>query len=926
LHGFRLHGPLNSANLRQAFRLLASTQPLLRARFSHFQGQLRLLTDLSSSEMEFFDLRDLDREECTEELEWLMQDYLNQPFDMARGPLLRGYCFLLSAQESVALFVTHDSLFNARCGNLLMRELLTLYINHADQGTVLADTAVVLCGDAMLPDHEVGFSELFHDLPDIPKLPIDRTRIAGHTLPGTRIRQSIAAPQTHVLRRLAQDCQVSLEAVLLALCHVLLYGYSGESDLLIAMPLFGRKGSAITSPMIGPQERLGLLRNRADGNGDFRVLLEAMQTQFDALCSRPLPDSEQVREELRQRYQRELPCLLSFDYQQAPQGLSGGGIDVEPMDIDGCQVQFDWEFTVTDLGDQGLQVALAYSPELYSAASLEVVLGHWLALLESACDDVNQRVSALLQAIKRPCAAQSAASAQAAPFTRADLGQTLYQRFSQIVRTHSRQLALKDGQEALTYAELDTRVGQVAAAILHQAPVSCQRLAILLDQGIDAITAVLAALRAGITYVPLDVHYPQHRIELILADAEVGAILTDLAHLPMALGLVGDAIPIIRMDGESPLWPSTPPPPPCSPDAAAYIIYTSGSSGRPKGVVQSHRNVLHAIRAYSNMLLIGHGDHCSMLPSYSVDAGVMDLFGALLNGATLYPLNLRQRNLQELSHWLAEESISIYHSTPTVFRYFIASLAPGQMCPSVRALVLGGEMVNRADFTAFKGHFDASALFINLYGATEASFTLKQVMHRHSPAPRSLIPAGVPVEDVQVILLDETDGEAPIIGEIAIAAPFIALGYWRQPELSARVFPLDERSGRRIYRTGDLGRWLADGSLEVLGRRDFQVKIRGYRVELGEIEQTLAQHPQISKCAVVPRQSPDGDNQLLAFCVATDREKPPAEAELRRHLQRDLPDFMLPALFLLRAELPMTATRKIDRKALMQAAQEMAWS
>src|SRR5690606_19962160 len=331
--------------------------------------------------------------------------------------------------------------------------------------------------------------------------------------------------------------------------------------------------------------------------------------------------------------------------------------------------------------------------------------------------------------------------------------------------------------------------------------------------------------------------------------------------------------------------------------------------GRPKGVVQSQRNVLHHIRTYASRLRITPHDRLSLLAAYGFDAAVMDIFGALLSGATLYPIDLRGEDANELPRLIERHGITVLHSTPTVFRHLTSQLTGAENLSAVRLVVLGGEAATRHDLELFRRHFGPQARLINGYGPTECTLALQHVLdHAGEPARTTTggLPIGRAVEGVRVLLLDQAGEpvETYAAGEIVLRSPYVALGYWKQPELTAAQFvtdPSGSEPGVRLYRTGDRARWLPDGTLEFLGRIDQQVKVRGYRIEPAEIETVLASTSGVS-AAVVLAVTAEGSlatsgtaEALIAFVVPVSADEPVHTDELRRALQARLPRFMLPA-------------------------------
>ncbi|MCX6581866.1 MAG: amino acid adenylation domain-containing protein [Candidatus Aminicenantes bacterium] len=460
--------------------------------------------------------------------------------------------------------------------------------------------------------------------------------------------------------------------------------------------------------------------------------------------------------------------------------------------------------------------------------------------------------------------------------------------------------------------------------------------ALLFEHGMDMITGIMGVLKTGMLYVPLDASYPVDRLEYMLEESEARVIVTNHENLPLAETLrnnVDKNIAIVNIS-EIPANVSTDNPRiPIEPGDLAYILYTSGSTGKPKGVMQNHCNVLHHCRVYTNALHIHAGDKLTLFSSYSFDAAKMDIYGALLNGAVLYPYNIKKENhLLQLPSWLRAEGITIYHSIPTVYRYFTGLLEGAQTdgFPRLRMIVLGGEAVYKKDVDQYKKYFSEHCLFVNGLGPTESTIALQYFIDKQTEISREAVPVGYPVEDTEVNLLTEHNREAGVlgVGEIVFKSEHLALGYWKNPELTAEKFCLDKNfsggAGGRLfkkapllYKTGDLGRRLPDGAIEFVGRGDSQVKISGYRVEPGEIESKLDRAPGIKKSVVVCKTTNNGENFLTAYYTVTG-QKEIDEKHLVAFLKETLPDYMIPTVFFSLPEFPLTATGKIDRKTLAQ--------
>jgi amino acid adenylation domain-containing protein len=430
------------------------------------------------------------------------------------------------------------------------------------------------------------------------------------------------------------------------------------------------------------------------------------------------------------------------------------------------------------------------------------------------------------------------------------------------------------------------------------------------------VASLLSALKAGKTYVPLDPAAPVERLAYILEDSKACAVLTDSINVDLAEALTRKKVQLINIDDKKSAQSSENVEVSITPDALAYILYTSGSTGLPKGVMQNHRNVMHFIRVYTNNLHISEDDRLTLISSYSFDGAIMDIFGALLNGSTLYPLNIKEETAENILQWLIDQEITLYHSTPTVYRYLLSSVDIQKKFPKIRLVVLGGEEVFRRDVELYKKHFEPNSIFINGLGPSESTVTLQYFMNGHTELSRTAVPVGYPVEETEILLLNDVGEEAEVYGEISIRSPHIALGYWQKPELTNKVFLPDPEGGnKRIYRSGDMGRLLPDGSIEFAGRKDFQVKIRGIRIEVGEIEVVLGQHPAAGEVVVIPGEDSHGDRHLVAYLVINENPSP-SISEIRSFLKQKLPEYMIPSAFVLLDALPRTPNGKVDHRAL----------
>jgi len=502
----------------------------------------------------------------------------------------------------------------------------------------------------------------------------------------------------------------------------------------------------------------------------------------------------------------------------------------------------------------------------------------------------------------------------------------IIKKFEEIVGRFPGKTALKTSSKSLTYAELNFNANRVAQAITRidkeadagaGVDVKKQQAALLFDYDITMIVGLLGALKANKTYVPLDFSYPGKRLLFILENSETYLILTDNRNLPLAQELSDHAdakISVLNIDAIGDEIPGTPidREAGASGERTAYILYTSGSTGKPKGVFQIHRNVLYYARNWINRFSITEADRMSLLTAFTHDGAIPDIFSALLSGACLYPYSMKENGrVEKLSLLLANEKITIWHSTPSLFRYFTGALTGKDHFPDVRLVLLGGEPLRAHDLELHKTSF-GDAFLVNVYGQTESTVSSLCVIDPQNTFDD--VSLGEPPDETKIFLMDE-DGdmvEEMGGGEIVVACDYVAPGYWKDKENSEKVFLHDEHRGR-LYRTGDMGRFTARGSIKMTGRKDSQVKIRGFRIELGDIETALLQHYAVAEAIVGARPDENNDNYLCAYIVSSQAI---SSEDLRDYLCSELPDYMMPRYFIFLEKMPVTSSGKIDRQRL----------
>jgi amino acid adenylation domain-containing protein len=502
-------------------------------------------------------------------------------------------------------------------------------------------------------------------------------------------------------------------------------------------------------------------------------------------------------------------------------------------------------------------------------------------------------------------------------YERKEIEQSIPERFEKILARYPERVAVKRRNGEFTYDELNRFADSVAHAILAQG-VRNGAVGLLLEKDYPAIAAILGVLKAGSFYVPLDPSHPRSRLSAMLQDCQIGILITGRKYHGLAKNLTGGGCLLIRMEDLDSGRSAEDCRVDIAPDANAAVFYTSGSTGSPKGVIWTHRNILHRVMINTNAFQIRAEDRLTLLNSLSYSASLHSLFSALLNGAAVHCLDILEEGAAEVASRLAREKLTIYFSVPTVFRQLVRNLTGREDISSIRLVELIGECATIDDAELYKKCFPSNCILVNTMGATEAGVFRQYIINKSTDLHDPILPIGYEVEDKEILLVNENGEEIGFnqTGEILVRSEVLSPGYWRRPELTAAAFkPESNTPGKTIYHTGDLGCLLPDGCLLYRGRKDFRVKIRGISVEIEEIEVALQSHPCIEEAVVVTSNSPTV--QLVAYVVPSGGADLTV-SDMRKFLSEKLPEYMVPSSFAFLNALPRTPAGKPDRQALSQ--------
>jgi amino acid adenylation domain-containing protein len=943
----RIRGELDAAALRRSLQSLVDRHQSLRTTFSAPHGEP--IQQVHEQVKIWFHEEDASTWN-DDVLNNRLVEESHHTFDLAQGPLMRVYLFTRSPQGHILLLTIHHIVTDYWSLSILMQELSVLYSAEREGIRASLPPPAVQYSDyvrwqANMLQSQVEErlwaywqTQLAGELPVL-NLPTDRPRPPVQTYRGSFHAFTLNNELTRQLKARATAEGATLYMILLAAFQVLLYRYTGQYDLLVGTPTAGRSRAKLAN-LVGYLVNPVVLRADLSGNPTFKAflgqvrhtVLSALEHQdfpFPLLIERLQPVRDPSRSPLFQVMftlekshlpeQRGVPLYITS---QTGASLDFGGLEVEPIALEQQAVQFDLAMMMEE-ADECLSASLQYNTDLFEAATIARMAGHWQILLEGIVTDAGQHLSdlPLLTAAERRQALVEWNDTQRVYPQQL----CLHQLFEAQVERTPEAVALIFEDQQLTYRELNRRANQLAHYLVSPGVGPGVRIGICLERSLELVIGLLGILKAGGAYVPLDPAYPADRLAFMLADAQVLALITRQSLLNL---FPSQETRLIRIDAD---WKQIAEQAQenvnseVTPDSPAYIIYTSGSTGIPKGVVVTHRNVARLFAATDEWYHFGERDIWTLFHSYAFDFSVWELWGALLYGGRVVVVPyLLSRSPDEFYRLLVREHVTVLNQTPSAFYQLIGLEEAAEVNEelSLRLVIFGGEALEVRKLKPwFDRHGDQRPQLVNMYGITE---TTVHVTYRPlttadlSSSSGSVI--GRPIPDLQVYVLDQHQQLVPggVPGELYVGGAGVAPGYFNRPELTAQRFvgnPFSPNSGTRLYKTGDLARYLPNGELEYLGRIDHQVKVRGYRIELGAIEAILAQHPAVRDTAVVAREDVPGDKRLVAYVVSVPGQTP-SSSELRGFLSKKLPEYMVPAHFVLLEDLPLTPNGKVDRRAL----------
>ncbi|MGH3777951.1 MAG: non-ribosomal peptide synthase/polyketide synthase, partial [Pseudonocardiaceae bacterium] len=952
--GLRLRGELDLDALGAAFTGLVARHESLRTTFEQVDGRgMQVVHPPHQVSLPVLDLSGLAQPQLTEqqraaELDRVLAAESSRPFDLSRGPLMRPRLVRLGAQDHALILVLHHIITDGWSMGVLVEELSALYraaarhevADLAPLPVQYADFAAWQRAALTGPVLDEGLAYWRGQLDGVPplELPTDRPRPAIRTSAGAMHEFVVSAEVTAGLKELGRQQDGTLFMTLVAACQLLFSRWSGQDDIAVGTVVSGRERTELEG-LIGFFVNTLVLRSRVDSSRSFTQFLSGVRdTVLGALAHQDVPFERLVDELAPVRDTSRPPLfqamvILQNNGNQAP---DLPGLQIEDLALPMTTASFDITLEFQERDDV-LFGALQYNTDLFDAATVEAMAQRFVVLLAGIAADPDCAVSGLpwMSADERHRVLVEWNGGMGE-----EPGVTLVEAFeSQVVRAPLA-VAVRCGDEDLSYGELNARANRLARCLVERGAGPERLVALALPRSLEMVVAIVAVLKAGAGYLPLDPDLPAERIGRIVRDADPVLVITTNGVL-VGLPAVGDAVPVLVLDAVADAAVIARQPAGdltdaqrlgcVSPVNVAYAIYTSGSTGVPKGVVVSHRNVVRLFSATRPWFEFDERDVWTLFHSYAFDVSVWEIWGALLHGGRLVVVPFAvSRSPEEFLRLLVAERVTVLSQTPSAFYPLLR--ADGEhpelgAQTTLRYVVFAGEALDLWRLAPwYERHSDTAPVLVNMYGITETTvhttyLALDAVTAAEATA--SLIGVGIP--DLRVYVLDARLCPVPsgVVGEMYVGGAAVTRGYLNRPGLTSQRFVADPfgAPGTRMYRSGDLARWNRDGGLEFLGRADHQVKIRGFRIEPGEIEAVLVGHPDVAQAVVIARETASteadgsGGQRLVAYVVTAGSDTHPT-AELRSFLSERLPDYMVPAAFVLLPELPLNANGKLDRRAL----------
>jgi amino acid adenylation domain-containing protein len=924
---FRLVGGLRVDALKESLNQIVARHETLRTNF-HLQDGIpvQVISSPRPVEMPFADLSFTHESERSRLLRQLVAEAIRRPFDLSQDLMIRTRLVKLGQEEHLFLIVMHHICSDGWSSRVLLRELASLYLRGEDPSRTLPELPIQYSDFAawqrewltgpLLEQQLSYWQQRLAGTPPAISLPTDRPRPAVQSFRGATEFLDLPKELSAAVNALSRREGVTLFMTLLAAFQALLSRCTGSDDITVGSPVSNRT-RVETEGLIGFFVNTLVLRADFSADPTFRQFLaQVRETTLSAYDHQDLPFEKLVDAMNPERSLSFSPLFqVMFQLRNVPLEIPNPeGLKIEALDVDAQVAQFDLTLEVSERSGT-LHCLLNYCTDLFDATTIRRMLDHYRTLLQQVVDDPDRKISLL------PILTEAELQQILVEWNRTEVDyprdHCVHELFQNQAEKAPDAVAVVYEDEILTYGQLNRKSNQVANYLRRRGVGPDVLVGICMERSLQMVVALLGILKAGGAYVPLDPYYPKARLEFMLEDAATPLLLTQSHLIDKLPPTKAHIVPLDRdwaaIEEENPADPAIE----VRTENLAYVIYTSGSTGTPKGVQVVHRGITRLLWG-QNYATLDSSKVVLQSSTICFDFSTFELWGALLHGGRCVLLQERTPTVDALERVIARHGVDTAALTTQLFNMLMDEKP--EVLRGIRQLLVGGEALSAAHIRLALTRLPEVAI-VNGYGPTET--TTLACCYR---VPRAIsesavaIPIGPPIGNTEVYVLDRRLQPVPVgvTGELYIGGAGLARGYLNRPELTRERFiehPFSTTPGARLYKTGDLVRWLPDGNLDFLGRIDDQVKIRGFRIELGEIESVLCRHPHVKQAAVTVREDRPGEKRLVAYPVLA---KQPAIAcqDLRSHLRQELPEYMIPSLFVPVEDLPLTPNGKVDRRAL----------
>ncbi|NEQ08700.1 MAG: amino acid adenylation domain-containing protein, partial [Moorea sp. SIO4E2] len=930
----QLTGELDIDALSGALTEIINRHEVLRTRFESVGAMpVQVIEAECQLSLPVIDLRELSPPQQSQQVQQLAKAEGKQLFDLEQTPLVRASVLQLSEQKHILLLNVHHIAFDGWSRGIFLKELSVIYTAlSSGQPSPLAELPIQyadyaawqrqwLLGEVLETQLNYWKQQLSGELPVL-ELPLDYPRPPVQRYTGGKTSLKLSEQLTSSLKQLSQLEGVTLYMTLLAAFKVLLSRYSGQSDIIVGTPIANRRHSQLEG-LIGFFVNTLVLRTELGGNPSFEELLgRVREVTLGAYGHQEMPFEKLVEELQPQRDLSRNPIFqVWFDMVNVPRNpLELPGITVENRLFSEPQSKFDLTVYVREVSE-AIQLKLVYNAELFAQERIAQMVEQLQYLLMQVVDNPEAKIANL--SLVTP------AAQRLLPDPKAALLEPYYEpvtvTFNAWAQQTPEQPAISQGSRSWTYKQLAETAQAIAQRIRTEGVKPGEVVAVSGDRSFGLIASMMGILSSGAVMLVIEPKLPSSRQQLMLEQTQA-RYLFYVSEQPLKTEQMWQGVSCIHIDPDTgylktsdeatveTLTLET-----ISPEDAAYIFFTSGTTGVPKGVLGTHKGLAHFLQWQRETFAIGPDNCVAQLISLSFDPVLRDIFLPLTSGATLcLPTQTDDLVSHRLFSWLETQRISVVHTVPALARMWLGNVPPGIELKSLRWLFFAGEPLTAQLVNQWRSAFPDSGKIVNLYGPTETTMAKCYYQVPENPLP-GVQPVGIAQPQTQVLILSQNQQLCGIgeTGEIVLRTPFRTKGYINASTENQRRFiqnPYREDPSDQWYLTGDLGRYRADGTVEIIGRKDEQVKIRGLRIELGEIEATLAKHPDLREVAVIAREDSPGDKRLVAYVVPT--ESQPVISQLRSLLKTQLPDYMIPGVFVVLESLPLTPNGKVNRRAL----------